>query len=76
VAKIRLSNADLTAIFYERIRESSGCPQGISVAIIPNKSHGWTALMSPAQRNGYPMFGKRFDTILQQLRKTYDLPSD
>ncbi len=76
MAKIRLSNADLTAIFYERIRESSEHPQGISVAIIPSRSHGWTALMSPTQRTRHPLFAKRFDTMLQQLRESYDLARD
>ena len=71
--KTKVSNADLTAIFYERIRETPGCPVGIHLAIIPNKTYGWTALMSPAQRDKYPTFAKRFDALLAQLRRTYDL---
>jgi hypothetical protein len=27
--KTKISNGDLTALFYERIRASSGCPVGI-----------------------------------------------
>ena len=71
--KIKLSNGDLAALFLERVRELPGCPAGISLAVVPHESYGWTAIMSPAQRIRYPLFGKRFDNLLTELRKQYDL---
>jgi hypothetical protein len=71
--KTKISNGDLTALFYERIRASSGCPVGIHLAIVPNKTYGWTALMNPTQRDKHPVFAKRFDALLAELRETYDL---
>ena len=76
VTKTRLSNPDLTAIFYERIRESPGCPEGISVAIIPAGRWGWTALMNAGQRRRHPLCAKRFDAVLNELRANYDLARD
>ena len=74
--KTRISNSDLTGLFYERIRASPGCPVGIHLAILPNKTYGWTALMAPAQRDRFPMFAKRFDALLAELRETYELARD
>jgi hypothetical protein len=32
-----------------------------------------TALMNPTQRDKHPVFAKRFDALLAELRETYDL---
>jgi len=76
VDKTKLANADLLAIFYEELKQLPDCPTGISLAIVPNRALGWTAIMSPAQRSKFPLFGKRFDELLTHLRKRYDLARD
>jgi len=74
--KTKISNADLTAIFYERIARSPDCPLGIQLAIIPVEPSGWTARMNTGQRSRHPLCAKRFDMVLKQLRATYDLARD
>jgi len=49
--------------------EISGCPVGLHLAILPNRTHGWTALMAPTQRDKFPNFAKRFDVLLAHLRE-------
>jgi hypothetical protein len=76
VAKTKISNGDLTALFSERIRETPHCPVGVSVAIVPDEQSGWIALMTKVQRNRYPECSKRVEAIQKQLRATYDLAGD
>ena len=74
--KARISNGDLTAIFYERLRQASDCPLGTHVAIIPVGRSGWTALMSAIQRTQRPACAKRVEEIERQLRAIYELARD
>jgi hypothetical protein len=74
--KIKISNGDLTAIFYEEIKQAPDCPTGIHVAIVPAERPGWRVLMSPAQRKKYPACVKRIEVIEKQLRAVYDLAGD
>jgi hypothetical protein len=58
--KTKVSNGDLTALFYERMRDAPGFPQqDISIAIVPSEPHGWTALISARQRKQKPRLGER-----------------
>jgi hypothetical protein len=74
--KTKLSNGDLAAKFYERLKEFAGCPSSVSLAIVPSKDHGWTALLSPAARKRHPAFARRFDQLASQFRQEYDLAKD
>jgi hypothetical protein len=74
--KTKISNGDLTALFSERIRETPHCPVGMSVAIVPDKRSGWTAMMNKVQRNRYPECAKRVEAIQKQLRAIHDLAED
>jgi hypothetical protein len=76
ILRTKVSNSHLANIFYERLRVMPGCPMNISLAITSSDTYGWTALMSPAQRFNNPMFGKRFDALLTELRAKYDLASE
>jgi hypothetical protein len=74
--KTKISNGDLTALFYERIREDPGCPPGINLAIVPVAPSGWTALTTSRPRTKNPLCAERFEAVLAELRKTYDLAKD
>jgi hypothetical protein len=74
--KTKLSNGDLAAKLYARLKDTAGCPLSISLAIAPSKAHGWTALLSPAERKRNPIFGQRFDRLVTQFRQEYDLAKD
>ena len=74
--KTKLSNGDLAAKFYDRLKGIAGCPLSVSLAIAPSKTHGWTALLSPAERKRKPISGQRFDRLVEQLRQEYDLAND
>ena len=75
--KIKISNGDLTALFYERIRASDGgSEQAIGLAIAPVQPSGWTALIMPSQRKKHPQLAKRVEAIQKQLRATYVLARD
>jgi hypothetical protein len=73
ILRTKVSNSDLANIFYEKLSVIPGCPMNLSFAITSSDTHGWTALMSPVQRFKNPMFGKRFDALLTELRANYDL---
>jgi hypothetical protein len=48
----------------------------MSVAIVPDKRSGWTAMMNKVQRNRYPECAKRVEAIQKQLRAIHDLAED
>jgi hypothetical protein len=74
--KMKLSNGDLAAKLYDRLKETLGCPRSISLAIAPDKTHGWIALLSPTERRRNPVFAERFDELIRILRAMYDLARD
>jgi hypothetical protein len=74
--KPKLSNGDLAAKLYERLQGITGCPSSLTLAITPSQAHGWTALLSPAQRKRHPTFAQRFDRLVAQFRQEYDLAKD
>jgi hypothetical protein len=74
--KRALSNSELAALFYDRLKEIPGCPVRVTLAVTPSKTYGWTALMSPAERAQHPMFAKRFDDLLTNMRTKYKLAGD
>jgi hypothetical protein len=74
--KTKLSNGDLAATLHARLKETAGCPLSVSFAVVPSKVHGWFAILSPAQRKRNPIFARRFDRLVAQLRQEYDLAKD
>jgi hypothetical protein len=74
--KTKLSNSDLAAKFYGRLKDIAGCPSSVSLAIVPSEIHGWTAILSPAARKRNPIFAQRFDRLTSQFREEYDLAKD
>ena len=76
MAKTKISNGDLTAIFNELLREAQDCPLGINLAITPDSGSGWTVLMSKAQRVRHPVCAERVEAIQKRLRAIYDLARD
>lgn len=76
MAKTKISNGDLTALFWERLKQSSDCPLGVSVAIIPLERSGWRALIPHLHRRKYPACAKRVEAIEKQLKAAYNLAED
>jgi hypothetical protein len=74
--RTKLSNSDLAAKFYERLKDIAGCPSSVSLAIVPSEIHGWTAILSPPARKRNPIFAQRFDRLASQFREEYDLAKD
>jgi len=78
MAKTTISNGDLAAIFYEKIKGGSDCPTGIAIAIVPVKStvSGWMALTNPGDRIRHPLCARHIEAIQKQLREVYNLARD
>jgi hypothetical protein len=78
MARARISSIELTALFVERLKQFSECPDGILIATVPNDANesGWTAVMSSGQRTRHPRCAKRIQAIEKQLREIYVLAKD
>jgi hypothetical protein len=76
IKKPKFANGELAAKLYDRLKETPGCPRSVSLAIAPSDKHGWSALLSPAERRRNPAFAKRFDSVWNQFRLEYDLAKD
>jgi hypothetical protein len=72
MAKTRISNGELTPLFFDQTRQSSDCPPGMHVAIVPTRS-GWTAVMSANDRRKHPKAAKRVAAIQKSLSDKYTL---
>jgi hypothetical protein len=75
MAKKKISCADLTWIFQERVRSSDECSAGTYIAIVPSED-GRTAVMGAQRRKRYPDCAKRIEQIQKQLREKYVLAKD
>jgi hypothetical protein len=75
MARTKISNTDLTWIFYERLKAFEGCPPGIPIAIVPTESHvsRWSATTSASLLAKHPQCAKRVGAIQKQLREIYVL---
>ena len=78
MVKIKISSADLAALFAERLKRFSECPDGIMIAIIPDNASvsGWSTVINSAQRGRHPRCTRRIQTVENQLSKIYVLAKD
>jgi hypothetical protein len=76
--KTRISSIELTALFVERLKQFSECPDGIMIAIVPNDASdsGWSAAMNSGQRTRHQLCARRIQMIEKQLRGVYVLAKD
>jgi hypothetical protein len=75
LAKVKISNTELSWIFQEKLATFGDCPASIPIAIVPSKG-GWTAVTSSRVRKGFPDCVKRIEQIQKQLRQLYILAND
>ena len=76
--KTKISSADLTALFAERLKRFPECPDGFMIAIVPTDFNeaGWSAVMNSGQRSRHSKCARRVQAIEKQLRQIYDLAKD
>jgi hypothetical protein len=73
VAKVLLSNSELTKIFWRKLRTYPECSHGFQIAIVPDDRSGWKALTAPYVVNRYPKCARRVEEAQTELRKIYGL---
>jgi len=73
VAKVLISNSELTEIFWRKMRSYPECAQGVPIAIVPDDRSGWKALTAPYVVNRYPRCAERVEEAQNELRKIYGL---
>jgi hypothetical protein len=73
VAKVLVSNSELTSIFSRKMRSYPECGHGVPFAIVPDSRLGWKALAAPYVINRYPRCAKRVEQAQKELRKIYAL---
>src|ERR1700712_5296605 len=63
--KIAVSNGELTAIFFRKMRACSECPHtGTPIAIVPvGRRSNWKALTAPHLVRRYPLCAKRVEQV-------------
>jgi ribosomal protein L34E len=73
--KKTVSNGELTAIFYRRMRAYSECPYtGTPISIIPaGRGSEWKVLAAPYVVRRYPRCAKRVEEVEKELQKIYGL---
>jgi hypothetical protein len=78
MSKTKISSTDLTALFAERLKRFSECPDGVIIAIVPSKASasGWSAVINSAQRTRHPRCASRIQMVEKQLREIYVLAKD
>ena len=69
----RISSADLSWQFFERMRDDVVFKRGVSVAVVPDVELGWRAVIEGRGRKMTPPARKRFKEIETELRATYSL---
>lgn len=77
MTKKRLSSVDLNWMIIERMKDETGCPRGLAIAIIPDGGSGWRAVVE--RRSAKLLKAKaarRFAAIEQELQAIYSLKSD
>jgi len=75
--RTNISSTDLNWIFQAKLKAFDDYPtHGIPIAIIPDRDHGWTAVMTRRDRKSRPEWVERIDVIQKRLQKTYALAHD
>jgi hypothetical protein len=73
VAKVFVSNRQLTEIFWRKMLTYPECVHGFPVAIVPDSRAGWKALTAPYVVRRYPWCARRVEQAQKELRKLYGL---
>jgi len=77
MAKKRVSSVELTWIIVEKLKEDGSFQKGLSVAVIPDPSSGWRAVVeSRARRRMSPRALRRFEALQKELQELYSLSAD
>jgi predicted oxidoreductase len=76
MAKAEISNADLVWAFTEKLKSFGDCAPTISIAIVPDKKDGWTAIASRKDTNIHPRCAERIEQVQRELRGIYVLTTD
>jgi ribosomal protein L34E len=73
--KKNVSNGDLTAIFYRKMRACSECPYtGTPISIVPaGRGSEWKVLTAPYVVRRYPRCAERVEEVEKELQKIYGL---
>jgi phage terminase Nu1 subunit (DNA packaging protein) len=73
--KKNVSNGELTAIFYRKMRTCSECPySGTPISIVPAGSRSeWRVLTAPYVVRRYPLCAERVEEVEKELQKIYGL---
>jgi hypothetical protein len=74
--KKTVSNGELTAIFYRKMRAYSECPYtGTPISIVPvvGRRSEWEVLTAPYVVRRYPRCAKRVEEVEKELQKIYGL---
>jgi hypothetical protein len=74
VAKVVVSNSELTELLWRKIRTFPECrTRGVPIAIVPDDRFGWMALTAPYVVRRFPLMAKRVEEAQMALRKIYAL---
>ena len=73
--KRTVSNSELTAIFFRKMRAYSDCPYtGTPIAIVPaGRRTAWKVVTAPYVINRYPKCAKCVQEVEKELQKIYGL---
>jgi hypothetical protein len=73
--KTTVSNGELTATFFRKMRTYSECPgSGTPIAIVPvGRRTAWKALTAPYVVRRHPLCAKRVEEVERELQKIYGL---
>jgi hypothetical protein len=76
--KKSVSNGELTAIFYRKMRACSECPySGTPISIVPGERRSeWKVLTAPYVVRRYPRCAKRVEEMERELQKIYRLAKE
>ena len=73
MAKMFVSNRELTRLFWQKLRTYPECSHGFPIAIVPDSRLGWKALTAPYVIKRYPRCARRVEQAQRELRKIYGL---
>jgi hypothetical protein len=76
--KTTVSNGELTAIFFRKMRAYPECPRsGTPIAIVPvGRRTEWKALTAPYVVRRHPLCAERVEKVEKELQKFYGLKRD
>ena len=74
--KTKITTADLTWVFYEKLRTFGDCSAGIPIAIVPDPKFGWSAVTNPKDIARHRRCAKRVQAVQKHLRDIYILARD